>query len=431
MAVSRVSFSRLTLTGAIALLTACGGDDGASPAATATGTLTDSAIAGVSYTTSSGLSGVTDANGHFRYQPGDTVTFRIGGLTLGAVAASGTAATVTPLQIVEAASGLAASEKQNMVANLLILLQSLDSDGDADNGITVAPAAVTALTADVAAALDLTVAPATFAADADVAGLAAAVGNPVVDPEDALAHFKAQFMQDLAGFYTVVQDGGLIAFRINEDGSYLMVESGEADGGGEPGIERGALDWNPQTGEVTVTVDGSLDTNGEWGLSHLGAGEHLYFALNGDDLVVRVSNDGTAETETLQLARVDNGAGLQGAWVLNTGMGAGTSLAVQQFLFLGNGKYVLLDPVGGSEGCEGAGLEYGSYRVSGSTVFFSAILTDTNGCAGLHVDAPGAEDHDRYTVLTVLGNDGARLSVRADDSTESTELIRPVTRLVR
>lgn len=52
---------------------------------------------GVSYTTSpSGVSGVTGPNGIYQYNPGDSVTFTLGGLTLGNVTATGI---ISPLQL--------------------------------------------------------------------------------------------------------------------------------------------------------------------------------------------------------------------------------------------------------------------------------------------------------------------------------------------
>ncbi len=62
------------------------GSDSAPAAATpSTGILSDSYVKGVSYTTSSGLSGTTGTNGEFSYAAADTVTFKIGNVTLGSI----------------------------------------------------------------------------------------------------------------------------------------------------------------------------------------------------------------------------------------------------------------------------------------------------------------------------------------------------------
>src|SRR5690606_6198079 len=62
----------------------------------ATGILTDAAIEGVSYSASSGASGITDAAGLFKFNYGDRVGFRIGQLNLGEVPG---AALVTPIEL--------------------------------------------------------------------------------------------------------------------------------------------------------------------------------------------------------------------------------------------------------------------------------------------------------------------------------------------
>ena len=72
-------------------LAACGGSSDSSsdvPVSTAnqlTGTLSDSAVKGVAYTSSSGISGSTGDNGEFKYVAGDKVSFKIGNVTLGSV----------------------------------------------------------------------------------------------------------------------------------------------------------------------------------------------------------------------------------------------------------------------------------------------------------------------------------------------------------
>ena len=97
-----------------------------------TGTLLDSAVGGVSYTTSSNLSGLTNTNGQFEYRSGDQVTFSIGDTVLGKVNGG---AVVTPVEL--AGTNNTADRR---VINISRLLQSLDQDGDPTNGISVNPA---------------------------------------------------------------------------------------------------------------------------------------------------------------------------------------------------------------------------------------------------------------------------------------------------
>ncbi|MCF8169232.1 MAG: hypothetical protein K9J77_11535, partial [Rhodoferax sp.] len=109
------------------LVTACGGSE-----STSQGRFVDGPVAGLSYSTSAGKNGVTDANGAFSYVSGasaDNVTFKVGALMLGAAAASDL---LTPLDLV-----VGATVSDARVLNRLQLLQSLDSDKEVDNGIVI------------------------------------------------------------------------------------------------------------------------------------------------------------------------------------------------------------------------------------------------------------------------------------------------------
>ena len=115
-------------------LTSCGGGGGndRSPdsPATVTGSFVDSAVQNIAYSTALG-SGFTDEQGNFPYRPGDAVTFSIGGITLPPVLAK---AIVTPIDLVPNAAGPGNSQ----VVNIARLLQTLDTDGNPDNGIQIA-----------------------------------------------------------------------------------------------------------------------------------------------------------------------------------------------------------------------------------------------------------------------------------------------------
>jgi para-nitrobenzyl esterase len=125
----------------IVTLAACG--DGASPPPDPQGTFGDSAVSGLNYTSPAG-SGVTDASGRYSYRAGQSISFSIGNLTLGS--ASG-ASTLTPLGIT-AGAALASDPAVN---NKLILLQTLDADGNLNNGIQITDAIRTIVSAQAAA----------------------------------------------------------------------------------------------------------------------------------------------------------------------------------------------------------------------------------------------------------------------------------------
>ena len=67
---------KVLLSISLVLLAGCGGGGGSSTVSTSTGKFIDSAVAGLSYTTTS-QSGTTDANGTFQYKSGETVNFKL------------------------------------------------------------------------------------------------------------------------------------------------------------------------------------------------------------------------------------------------------------------------------------------------------------------------------------------------------------------
>lgn len=132
-----LTFALSSLFAALALSGCLGSSD--STPATLSGVFSDDPVQGLTYVTSSGKEGVTDADGKFEYQAGDTVTFYIGGKTgvsLGSVTAR---AEIYPTDLVgitaaALAAGTADATKVADMNKMLVMLQSLDKDGDRNNG---------------------------------------------------------------------------------------------------------------------------------------------------------------------------------------------------------------------------------------------------------------------------------------------------------
>lgn len=146
------------------------------------GILLDSPVINIGYKTAT-QTGVTDSQGRYKYLAGETVVFFIGDLEFSGVAASGI---VTPLDI--AGTG---DVDDPAVINMVRLLQTLDKDGNPDNGISITDAAKTsATTVDFTASID------DFAASPNVQALIANAGQDVVTTQlvsafEAIAHFEA------------------------------------------------------------------------------------------------------------------------------------------------------------------------------------------------------------------------------------------------
>ena len=93
------------------------------------GQLIDSQVSGVEYRTTSKKTGLTDKNGYFQYIAGDEIEFMIGKLHLGQTKAQ------TVLTPIELANKNTVNHPE--VVNRLRLLQSLDSDQNPANGISI------------------------------------------------------------------------------------------------------------------------------------------------------------------------------------------------------------------------------------------------------------------------------------------------------
>lgn len=115
------------------ILAGCGGGgSGGSGGGVSTATFIDSPVEGLEFETPT-QSGITDGNGNFVYQEGESVSFHIGSLYIGS--AKPKDGKVTPLDLLNTSN---VSNEQ--VVRILQTLQTLDSDGDPSNGITIDPA---------------------------------------------------------------------------------------------------------------------------------------------------------------------------------------------------------------------------------------------------------------------------------------------------
>jgi len=142
-----------------------GGGGGSNTTGSASGIFVDAEVAGLGYTTDSGVSGSTDANGAYSYNPGDTISFSVGGVNLGSVAG---APKCTPFDFGAAS------------INIAQFIQSLDADGDPSNGIDINAAATalagTTITSDAFLADN-----ATFAANPEITAALTTTGDTLID----------------------------------------------------------------------------------------------------------------------------------------------------------------------------------------------------------------------------------------------------------
>jgi len=165
----------------VVLLAGCGGD-GATTSGSV-GYFVDSAVSGVEYSSTT-HSGTTSVSGAFSYESGATITFKVGGVTLGSVSSVSipSSGKVMPQTI----AGVALSQKSSTSTAIARFLQSLDEDGDPSNGITISSNVKSALSS----AQTLT--------SSNLSSLVSKAGKSLVSESSALAHL-AQTTSDVTG----------------------------------------------------------------------------------------------------------------------------------------------------------------------------------------------------------------------------------------
>ena len=185
------------------------------------GTFVDSPVEGINYSTPT-LSGTTSAHGKFRYFTNETVSFSIGGLALGSAVGR---ATVIPLDIIPDAT----SVTDQRVTNICRLLQTLDEDGDLNNGIKI-NAKTTAIVSANAGGINFDQTAADFSADPDIIALMAALnlnnaagftsaeaeGRVLQSETDAQAHMLAS----VSARKSVTTNFGVVKGYAQDDGTW-------------------------------------------------------------------------------------------------------------------------------------------------------------------------------------------------------------------
>ena len=236
------------LVASLFLLTGCGGGDDSDVDKALVGVFLDSPVANVDYKTET-KSGVTDADGKYDYVAGETVTFSIGSLEFPPVAAAGT---VTPLDIADTDD-----PNDPEAVNMLRLLQTLDTDGDPTNGITISNE-----TKAIAPAVDFALSVSEFASSDAVQALIdddSVSATELVSASAAVAHFEDTLEDEgvtfnsLAGSWQFVDESGdeqAVIFHFMPDGRYLAMQWQE-DNGSE-GFEYGT--YAASDGQITFVT---------------------------------------------------------------------------------------------------------------------------------------------------------------------------------
>ena len=283
---------------------------------------------------------------------------------------------ITPLDLANS------DELTNQVAlNIAVLLQSLDSDGDPSNGISIDYSA--AAPGAVAVIFDQ---PANSFSSA-ISSLVTAAQGTLVTAEAAQSHLQSTLenlntltAERLIGTWYMSGEGYRAALAFLDNTHYISIEVTEDEG---TNIEVGSYEWNAATGAIIATVDGEAG-NTDLGLKP--AQGHYLLTIAGDQLLISEENDTEAPTP---MTKLSSEAGLTGGWyIADQGV---LALAV----FTGS-EYLLGQYAPNPEDQNGqSGVEYGTYNYSPNTREFTLeTLIDSPLIAGAYMRtfdlSPGA-----------------------------------------
>lgn len=204
------------------------------------GIFLDEAVDGLGYETAT-QADFTSGGGIFAYVAGETITFSIGTIILGSVAAG---PILTPQDLAADPATL-----NETVTNIARLLQSLDEDQDPSNGITISSSTNSAATG---LTVDFGVSTAEFESHESVLALLEAEGRELVAEDDAIAHMSATLatadqakIAAWSGSYASTLEGderGALTLEVDRDGNVT---------GSGAGFVKGAF-----------AVDGTIDAGG-------------------------------------------------------------------------------------------------------------------------------------------------------------------------
>ncbi|HEY6641814.1 hypothetical protein [Povalibacter sp.] len=207
--------------------------------ATVDGVFRDALVQGLDYSDGGALSGVTGSDGGFRYAQGNTVTFRIGGVTLGSYPGQ---PFMSPLHLIGTTTNLA-----QQIENRLRLLQLLDRDGNPENGILISDAVRATATNWTTPDFGASYADFATAVQPIVADASAADGTTHAVPSEVTAreHFVRTAWCTYNGLYRGTYTGS------GDNGVWTMVAYGTGArmfGAGYSAVDRAGFELEKQSG---------------------------------------------------------------------------------------------------------------------------------------------------------------------------------------
>ena len=326
-----------------------------------TGVFIDAPVSNIGYRTET-QNDVTIENGEFLYFGGENVTFFIGDLEFPTVAAQ---TVVTPFTLAKTNDF-----EDQQVINIARLLQSIDEDGNPDNGITIPANAST-----IASAVDFDVPTTTFENSPAVINLVANSGSTnttLIPIDDVISHLNRHL--NMVGTWLIGSSlTGLVLF---EDGRFMWME-----GDGEPpnGMEAGTYVHDLNAGTLTANV--TFDNNEDDGIAPELNGIAIPAVVSNSELTLIVTDSDGTRILVLDRQPV-GGMEIAGTWLMNEPTSEPFSVLVlteDNRFFFGEGA-----------GEEPNGMEAGTYVHDLNAGTLTANVTfDNNGDDGIAPDWNG------------------------------------------
>ena len=250
-------------------------DTGPDSGSELTGVFIDSAVQGLAFSTAT-LSGITNSNGEFTYLAGEQVSFSVGDIIIGQAAG---ASVVTPVDLVAGAI----DETNLVVTHIAQFLQTLDDDGNPDNGINIPTAVSTLASGDFINFESAAFTVETSDLIAEYTASTSAGLRELVSENAAQAHLQINLYQRINGSYSgsytgtidygegVVPWGGIWEFQIDGSGNvigqstdeegYVGSFTGQINSSGT-GVSGGSKDGVRYS--LTVGAEGNVSGSWSW-----------------------------------------------------------------------------------------------------------------------------------------------------------------------
>ena len=346
------------------ILTGCGGgssdsdnDDGGDnkQPIVKTGVFLDSAVENLSYKTAT-QNGSTDSKGSFTYIEGEDVTFSIGSLEFPVVKAGGV---ITPMVL---ANSSVLSNQQ--VTNIAILLQSLDENGNVDDGIKIPAAA----SETASGAVNFKSSTADFIASEAVTNLIANSGSEnteLVSAEDAQDHLQStiETKTPYVRSWSIINGNSESHLIFFPDNTFMYAEN---DAETPNGLELGRYSYDTESDNMTLTI--TFDNNGPG--TDSGVGDIDKDVVN--DIVLSNNNETMAIAKGALTFTADDldTSSIVGAWSITH------QNETQHLILYANNTFIYAE----NDLTEPNGLELGTYDYNAGTSEITYTITyDDNG----------------------------------------------------